>query len=32
MYSDGDPQPKPDYPTVGNGEVELFLQPFVTGG
>ncbi|MEM0964429.1 MAG: hypothetical protein AAGK21_18015 [Bacteroidota bacterium] len=32
MYSDSDPQPKPDYPMVGNGEVELFLQPFVTGG
>jgi hypothetical protein len=30
-YSEGDPQPVPYYPNVGDGEVELFFRPFVTG-
>lgn len=31
MYQEGDPQPQAYYPTVGDGEVELFVRPFVTG-
>ena len=30
-YRQGDPQPQPYYPSVGDGEVELFVRPFVTG-
>lgn len=32
MYMDGSPQPQPYYPNPGDGEVEVFLRPFVTGG
>ena len=30
-YTEGDAQPVPYYPSVGDGEVELFVRPFVTG-
>ncbi|HYE95806.1 MAG TPA: hypothetical protein VD962_06320 [Rubricoccaceae bacterium] len=30
-YTEGDPVPQPYYPSVGAGEVELFVRPFVTG-
>ncbi|HLT46816.1 MAG TPA: hypothetical protein VK002_06270 [Rubricoccaceae bacterium] len=30
-YTQGDPQPVPYYPGVGDGEFELFVRPFVTG-
>jgi hypothetical protein len=30
-YTEGDPVPQPYYPSVGDGEVELFVRPFVTG-
>ena len=26
-YRQGDPQPQPYYPSVGDGEVELFVRP-----
>lgn len=32
MHREGEPQPQAYYPTVGDGEVELFVRPFVTGG
>ncbi len=31
-FSEGDPRPKPYYPLVADGQVELFVRPFVTGG
>lgn len=30
-FSEGDPKPKPYYPLVADGQVELFVRPFVTG-
>ena len=30
-YREGDPQPVPYYPSVGDGEVEMFVRRFVTG-
>ena len=30
-FSEGDPKPKPYYPYVADGQVELFVRPFVTG-
>lgn len=32
MYNERNPDPVLNYPTPRNGEVELFVQPFVTGG
>lgn len=31
MYSEGDPQPQPYYPSISQGEAEVFVRPFVTG-
>jgi hypothetical protein len=30
-YSEGAPQPVPYYPSISDGEFELFVRPFVTG-
>jgi hypothetical protein len=30
-FSKDDPQPKPYYPSIGDGQVELFVRPHVTG-
>ena len=30
-FREGDPQPKPYFPSVGNGQVELFVRRHVTG-
>ena len=32
LYDDDEPSPQPYYPLVADGEVELFVRPFVTGG
>ena len=31
MFSQGEPQPQPYYPSLGTGEVEVFVRPFVMG-